>query len=96
MDTSWQTQLLPRPTAPHAGEFHQAVLYACTKSGDPQTDKQSKATQLRTQRDAQFDIVLLKRRKIQHAAETGWPWWDDQHLAIRREFLLPSGRAFTG
>jgi hypothetical protein len=31
-----------------------------------------------------------------NAADTAWPWRDDQNLAVRREFLLSAGRAFVG
>ncbi len=73
-----------------------AALAAYIGTESPQSDAQSKATQLRQKRDTAFAEALRLRHEIQFAADTAWPWWDDAHLAIRREFLLPAGRAFVG
>ena len=62
----------------------------------PQSDAQSDATSLRQKRDTAFAEALRLRHEIQFAADTAWPWWDDANLAVRREFLLPAGRAFVG
>ena len=47
-------------------------------------------------RDATFAEALRFRQQSQFAADTAWPWHDDLNMGVRREFLLPSGRAFTG
>ncbi len=73
-----------------------AALAAYIATEAPQSDAQSTATQLRQKRDTTFAEALRLRHEIQYAADTAWPWWDDAHLAIRREFLLPAGRAFVG
>jgi hypothetical protein len=73
-----------------------AALAAYTGTEAPQTGAQADATTLRSQRDAAFAEVIRLRQEIQFAADTAWPWHDDQNLGIRREFLLPAGRAFTG
>ncbi len=62
----------------------------------PQSDAQSDATKARQKRDDAFAEALRLRHDIQYAADTAWPWWDDANVAVRREFLLPAGRAFVG
>ena len=72
------------------------ALAAYTGTEAPQTGAQGDATTLRQQRDAAFAEALRLRQEIQFAADTAWPWHDDLNMGVRREFLLPSGRAFTG
>lgn len=66
------------------------------KTKDPQTDAQTDATTLREQRDLAFEEVMRLRHEIQFAADTGYPWHGAANQGLRREFLLPAGRAFTG
>jgi hypothetical protein len=72
------------------------TLLAYIDTESPQSDAQSEATKLRHQRDTVFTEALRLRHEIQYAADAAWPWWDDANLPIRREFLLPAGRAFVG
>ena len=73
-----------------------AILAAYQAPEGTQTDAQSAATSLRQQRDTAFADLLRLRHEIQFAAETAWPWHGDDNLGVRKEFLLPAGRAFTG
>ena len=68
--------------------------YVNTK--DPQTGAQTDATRLRELRDLVFDEVMRLRHEIQFAADTACPWHGEANQGLRREFLLPAGRAFTG
>jgi hypothetical protein len=86
---------LPGVTPARLTSAHQLLLnYSATE--DPQTGAQTDATSLRTQRDAAFDEVMRLRHEIQFAAETAYPWHVETNMGIRREFLLPAGRPFTG
>lgn len=73
-----------------------AILESFTGTEAPQSDAQSNASQLRIKRDASFDEIIRLRHEIQFAADGAWPWWNDASQPIRREFLLPAGRAFLG
>lgn len=73
-----------------------AILAAYQAPEGTQSDAQSAATQLRAQRDTAFADLLRLRHEIQLAAEGAWPWHGDDNMGVRREFLLPAGRAFTG
>ena len=70
-------------------------LEAFNGRDEPQTEQQAAATRLRGQRDAIFTEVMRLRHEIQHAADTGFPWWLQVNQATRRVFLLPAGRPFT-
>jgi hypothetical protein len=86
---------LPSVTPARLAEAN-AALTAYIGTEAPQSDAQSAATQARQKRDDAFAEALRLRHDIQYAADTAWPWWDDANVAVRREFLLPAGRAFVG
>ena len=69
------------PTRPHKSA---ETLAAYTGTEAPQTD----ATTLHKQRDAAFAEVIRLAQEIQFAADTAWPWHDDQNQGIRRDSAL--------
>ena len=71
------------------------VLKAFVDSPYPQNDAQTEASKKRKLREATFADVMRLRQEIQHCANAAYPWWKDENIAYRKEFLIPVGRPFT-
>ena len=68
---------------------------AYVKAGASQTDKAGKAKLGRAERESMVKDIIVRRKKIQYAADAQWPARKPQNVQARVDFKLPAKRPYS-